>query len=99
MSFHKSGIYAKKITRYVPFLNAALQYFVQQFKVLGKTESAKRAAIAMIVTSSATLLATIMKVEDIKNAQTPEEREKAINDAYKYLDKSAYEKTNYMPVS
>jgi hypothetical protein len=52
----------------------------------------------MIVTSSAALISAMNKAENIKNAQTPDEREKALNEAYRYLDKSSYEKTNYLPL-
>jgi hypothetical protein len=52
----------------------------------------------MIVTSSAALISAMNKAENIKNAQTPDDREKALNEAYRYLDKSSYEKTNYLPL-
>lgn len=94
-SFHKSGIYARRITRYVPFSNAGIQ-LAKQFVESGVNPlSRKRVGIAMILASAISFAGIYAKIKDIDDAQTQEERDTAMDNAYRLLDKSMYEKLNY----
>ena len=49
----------------------------------------------MIISSAISLLAMMVRINKLDNAQTSEDRDKALDDIYRYLDKSSYEKVNY----
>lgn len=94
-SFHRSWAYARHVVRYLAFLNSGIQIAYQMVKSTTQKESAKRFAIATVLSSAIAVASMMHKIDEIDNATTEDEKEKAINDAFKYLDKSSYEKLNY----
>lgn len=98
-SFWSFWIYMQSIIRYVPYINPPIQLVVQYWKELSNTRGAFKMALITTVVSALIVIDMYRKIERVNEEWIDsEERERRMNDIYKYLDKTSYEKWAYLPL-
>lgn len=94
-NFGKTWLISKRVTRLIPFSNAGIQVWAQTVQAMKDPWKRKRLLKAMVISSAITLSRFLKLVRDIDDAEDSDERDEAMNQAYRFLDKSMYQKLNF----
>ena len=97
-SFHKRGSWStmRYFTQITPYLNSSVQISFEMMNRIASKEWAERVWKLIMFYSVIQVIQAMRLKRDYDLAVTDEERDSALIEIYKYLDKNAYQKTNFV---